>query len=280
MLAPLLDALFPRRCLGCGRRAWPFCDACLLAIAVPSPPWCERCGRPLEVPVARCADCPPEDIAWARSAFLYEGPIRRALMGLKFGGIRSAAAALSSAMAAALDCGRVPGRPPLAVTWVPLGKRRKRARGYDQLELWDTKFAWTVPIDDTHFTAFDVTRTPLEGEAAEAYGAQRAREQESEAEVRWDLAEKILAGEMTIEEIPDEVSHYNGFIIEDYVTQVGQGPIRDQRKNGASRQIRLMSLRSRRRNLFRQQRLRVAHLGFPAELADRASTSLAARFQA
>src|SRR5262249_20329135 len=70
---------------------------------------------------------------------------------------------------------------------------RSRARGYEQLDLWDTKFAWTVPIDDTHFVAFDVTRTPLEGEAGQTYAAQRAREQESEAEVRWDLAEKILA---------------------------------------------------------------------------------------
>ena len=44
--------------------------------------------------------------------------------------IRSAAAALSLAMATALDCGRVPGRPPLAVTWVPLGKRRKRGANH------------------------------------------------------------------------------------------------------------------------------------------------------
>ena len=105
---------------------------------------------------------------------------------------------------------------------------RARARGYEKQVLWDTKFTWTVPVDDEHFVAFDVTRTPLEGEAGEAYAAQRAREQESEAEVRWDLAVKILAGDMTIEEIPDDVSHYNGFIIEDYVTQVGQGPIRDR----------------------------------------------------
>jgi 5,5'-dehydrodivanillate O-demethylase len=112
---------------------------------------------------------------------------------------------------------------------------RTRARGYEHLDLWDTKFAFTVPIDDEHFVAFDVTRTPLEGEAAAAYAAQRAAEQEAEAAVRWDLAEKILAGEMTVEEIPDDVSHYNGFIIEDYVTQVGQGPIRDRTRERLGR---------------------------------------------
>ena len=29
-------------------------------------------------------------------------------------------------------------------------------------------------------------------------------------------------------EMPDDVSHYNGFAIEDYVTQVGQGPLADR----------------------------------------------------
>jgi hypothetical protein len=36
---------------------------------------------------------------------------------------------------------------------------------------------------------------------------------------------------MTIEEIPDEISGYNGFAIEDYVTQVGQGPIAGRKEN-------------------------------------------------
>lgn len=40
---------------------------------------------------------------------------------------------------------------------------------------------------------------------------------------------------MTIEEIPDDVSHYNGFIIEDYCTQVGQGRIRDRAREHLGR---------------------------------------------
>ncbi len=56
-------------------------------------------------------------------------------MGLKFGGIRSAATALSGAMVDALGADDVPGRPPVVVTWVPLGKRRRRARGYDQAQV-------------------------------------------------------------------------------------------------------------------------------------------------
>jgi 5,5'-dehydrodivanillate O-demethylase len=102
---------------------------------------------------------------------------------------------------------------------------RARARGYENRELWDSKFTWTVPIDDRTVVAFDVTRTPLTGEDAAAYAARRREEQEPEAETRWDVAEAILRGDLAIEEIPDDVSHYNGFAIEDYVTQVGQGRI-------------------------------------------------------
>ncbi len=60
---------------------------------------------------------------------------------------------------------------------------------------------------------------------ADAYAMSRAQ-QEEEAETRWDLAEKILAGEMTLEDLPDDMGAYTSFTIEDYVTQVGQGPLR------------------------------------------------------
>ncbi len=101
-----------------------------------------------------------------------------------------------------------------------------RAKGFEGSGVWDTKAAWTVPIDDRSHAAFDVTRTPLEGEDAKAYAKSRTEQQEGEAETRWELAEKILAGEMTLEELPDDMGAYTSFTIEDYVTQVGQGPVK------------------------------------------------------
>ena len=102
--------------------------------------------------------------------------------------------------------------------------QRTRAKGFEGRELWDTKIVWTVPVNDAAHAAFDVTHTPVEGAEAEAYVRSRS-EQEAEAETRWDLAEKILAGEMTVEDLPADMSGYTSFTIEDYVTQVGQGPI-------------------------------------------------------
>jgi predicted amidophosphoribosyltransferase len=142
MLAAILDILFPRRCVACGRSGWPFCGDCWPAVATFWPPWCERCGRPLEAAVERCADCPSGPVSWARSAYLYEGPVRSALMRLKFGGVRSVADAVVPAMARILaeanEARPPPGVPPhlgFVVSWVPLARGRRRSRGFDQAEI-------------------------------------------------------------------------------------------------------------------------------------------------
>ena len=76
--------------------------------------------------MSRCRECPPDPVSWARAPFLYAGAARKALLRLKFSGWRSVAEALGSAMAAVNRFGTD------AVTWVPLGTRRRAERGYDQ----------------------------------------------------------------------------------------------------------------------------------------------------
>jgi len=128
----VLDLLYPRRCAGCRAQGWPFCAVCEERLGVLSPPGCVRCGRPLEWSVDTCAGCPPDPIAWARSAFAYDEPVRRALLGLKFGGARVVAEAFVAPMArSAAD------RTDVAqtITWVPLARRRRRERGFDQAEV-------------------------------------------------------------------------------------------------------------------------------------------------
>jgi ComF family protein len=140
MFARLVDVLFPRRCVGCGAPSWPFCPDCKAEIVELVPPACLRCGRPVEVATAECADCLPAVIGWSRAAFLYEGPVRRALMGLKFSGLSDVAEAFAPFMAEALarapPSGSAIGEGGSAVlTWVPLGPQRRRRRGYDQAEV-------------------------------------------------------------------------------------------------------------------------------------------------
>jgi predicted amidophosphoribosyltransferase len=65
-------------------------------------------------------------IASARAPFLFDGPVRRAVHRLKFAGWRPVAEALGAAMIEVLEA------DVDVVTWVPLSKRRRASRGYDQ----------------------------------------------------------------------------------------------------------------------------------------------------
>ncbi|HEV8015029.1 MAG TPA: Rieske 2Fe-2S domain-containing protein [Stellaceae bacterium] len=103
-------------------------------------------------------------------------------------------------------------------------------KGFLDRDIVEAKMTWSVPVNDAKFVAFDVTNTPLEGEDARRYAAIRAETQGGEVETRWALAEKILAGEMTVEDLPKDMDAYTSFAIEDYVTQVGQGPIAGRAK--------------------------------------------------
>ena len=160
MLGSLLDLLFPRRCAGCGSGPWPFCPGCRTALARLGPPGCRRCGRPLAGLTSPCRDCPPPGLTAARAAFLYDGPARRALIRLKFGSARVVAPAVGAGMAEALVGWPPPGWAglfdpleeammgrPLAlpvVTWVPLGRARRRRRGFDQAEALASVVAGTL----------------------------------------------------------------------------------------------------------------------------------------
>jgi ComF family protein len=126
VLGSVLDLFFPPRCAGCGRGAWPFCESCVPRIAPIDDPMCRRCGRPTDVAMSYCMDCPPSPIAVARAPFLFAGPVRSAIHRLKFAGWRGVADALGDAMAA------VNVFSPDAVTWVPLSRLRLAERGYDQ----------------------------------------------------------------------------------------------------------------------------------------------------
>src|SRR2546426_1763446 len=146
MLQSVLDVLFPRRCPGCREAAAGFCARCRERAVVLSPPGCRRCGRPFEQWLDACGDCPPGGPSWVRSAFLYEGPVRRGLMALKFGGTRSFAQGFAGPMVEAVQAWTEHPSDDAVVTWVPLGRRRKRSRGFDQAEVLARTFARTAGL--------------------------------------------------------------------------------------------------------------------------------------
>lgn len=132
MLGPVLDVLFPRVCAGCRSGEWPFCDSCRAGLVALEPPWCRRCGLPSGVYAPACRGCPPAEVDAARSAFLFVGPARAAVHRLKFSGWRSVGEALAEAMVRAASDVVARGD---AVAWVPLSRRRRAERGFDQAEI-------------------------------------------------------------------------------------------------------------------------------------------------
>jgi competence protein ComFC len=68
-------------------------------------------------------------VSAARAPFLYRGPIAAAIRGMKFSGWSALAPHLGAAMAASCDL-----RADV-VTWVPLSRRRRARRGFDQAEV-------------------------------------------------------------------------------------------------------------------------------------------------
>jgi ComF family protein len=155
MVSRVLDALYPRSCAGCGDGQWPFCRSCVRRLVPLRPPWCARCGAPTETQVDGCIDCPPLSLASARAPFAFTGPARRAVHRLKFAGWRDVAAALADAMAA------VDGLPAVdAVTWIPLARRRRAQRGYDQARALAVALARRLDIRATRLLRRAVETSP------------------------------------------------------------------------------------------------------------------------
>jgi len=106
----LLDLAFPPRCPACG-------DAPL-----PASPFCAICEGAID-PVPGN----PDDV---RAGALFGGPIADAIHALKYGDRAEAAVPLGRWLA-----GRVEVPRGARVVWVPLGRRRRIERGYDQAML-------------------------------------------------------------------------------------------------------------------------------------------------
>lgn len=114
-----------------------------------------------------CADCPPGPISMARAPFLYAGPVARAIRGMKFSGWHAVAPHLAGGMAeVAAEL-----LPADVVTWVPLSRRRRARRGFDQAEVLARAVAERLEIPARRLLA----RTRDTRAQARATGAERRR---------------------------------------------------------------------------------------------------------
>jgi ComF family protein len=127
----LLELVYPPRCAACAApvRAEPFCATCADAVD-PVPPGCGRCGLPgPDDPCGGCRAAPPA-FDGVRAGGLFGGPLADAIHAFKYGGRPALARPLGAWLAT-----RVALPPGALVVSVPLGRRRRIERGYDQAAL-------------------------------------------------------------------------------------------------------------------------------------------------
>ncbi len=115
----MLELLFPRKCILCRRvlerEELDLCHQCRI-----DAPECPHSRRKL-----------PFLDSWA-AVWYYEDKVRESLLRYKFQGLRSYAPAYGRLLAMRLL--KEENRDYDVVTWVPISKRRKFRRGFDQVE--------------------------------------------------------------------------------------------------------------------------------------------------
>lgn len=139
----LLDLVYPRACAACGGRpdaeALHLCWDCLSRVVYVQPPYCSRCGDPVEGRVDdafvcyHCAESEPH-FDRARSVARYRGVVQDVLRQFKYReGLwlrRDLAGLLEACVTAHYEADGID-----AVTFVPLYPSRRRERGFNQAEV-------------------------------------------------------------------------------------------------------------------------------------------------
>jgi ComF family protein len=138
-----LDFLLPQYCIGCGREGGVLCPACAAAMPRIQPPFCQRCGLPLDG--GSCPDCGRLEACFdgLRSPFRFERLARQAVHQLKYQNLRLMAEPLAAELALFLQHNPLPVD---VIMPVPLHPRRLRERGYNQSALLAAKLAPVIGL--------------------------------------------------------------------------------------------------------------------------------------
>jgi ComF family protein len=123
----LLEIVLPAACAGCGRYGATLCRSCVGALRAPATAIDRFLAPDPGVVVG-------DSLELAVTAFAYEGTLRKALAGLKYGNAARVARPLADRAAARLaEVAAVAGQAQLVP--VPIHPERLRQRGYNQAAL-------------------------------------------------------------------------------------------------------------------------------------------------
>lgn len=135
----LTQLLYPLRCPVCDEIVKPagekICLECLKRLKLLTPPWCLKCGKKLLAEGELCDECRKREHRFLRGRALYEyESVAPSIYRLKYGGRREYADFFGEQMARYLG-DFIGSMRPDALIPIPLHRRRKIERGYNQAQL-------------------------------------------------------------------------------------------------------------------------------------------------
>lgn len=131
-------------------------------------------------------------------------------------------------------CMRAPGKPDAFLHFhmpnINQTRSRVRVEGsvQDAAGMWSDRLFFLLPVDDASCVMFTVDMIHLTGAVADAYRDRRKQAERVDMLEVARVAEEILAGRMDLRDVDPSWSSYKTFMIEDYLTQVGQGKVADR----------------------------------------------------
>jgi len=139
-----LDLFFPPACGGCGKPGTRWCADCQKNTQNMMAPLCNVCGLPQarEGVCKKCNHTPPR-YKIMRSWAVFDSPIREALHTMKYRRNMALGEALSKPIAEFLS--RL-GWPVDVVVPIPLGIKRRKERGYNQVAMFAIPLAGKLGI--------------------------------------------------------------------------------------------------------------------------------------
>lgn len=149
----LLDFLFPRRCLGCGKWGQYFCQKCLKKIKLIERQICPICKKPAVKGKTHPRCQTKYSLNGLISIFVYEGIIKEAISKLKYEFITDLAEELIELSVEHLSNHKssIINLKSSVLIPVPLHVRRQRWRGFNQAEflgkILARKLGWHVRMD-------------------------------------------------------------------------------------------------------------------------------------
>lgn len=161
MIQNLLQWIFPSLCQGCGIAIPQYdmlCGTCLTRVPLALDPLCIKCGKPMlgvhleSTFQGLCGNCLSQPRAFdaARSWGLYDVPLSHWIVAMKYRNNARLASRLAHAAEPHLRRWLEQWPWPDALTFVPLHRKKRRKREFNQAELIAKVFAaaWNLPCYD------------------------------------------------------------------------------------------------------------------------------------